>query len=359
MVIMQRIRCILFAVFAVAVSAAPARAQAGACAGTSSSCVEVANYVARVTDFRTSAVSYYKLVTVTVNFQNKTNRPLILGYVGGSGVVTDDQGNRYLLEGANALRGIGQIAGNSFDPKFALMANEKSDARFEFIFRPGRQVLGTRFDIDLAIREIDAVAGNQFRLGRESALHFSGFGGTTPVAAGPSPVVSGTPAPATPAPAHPAAEPVAPVADPCGGKSGCASAGPFKAELTRVTTSKVTYYQLVKTTIKVTNLTNQPVILAYTAGSGLVTDDQGNRYPVLTAQGIGLVTGSAADPQFVLNPGESRNATFESRLRVGRAILGTKYTSDLTFQQLEILPSRQVRSVREYAISFKDFSASP
>lgn len=120
--------------------------------------------------------------------------------------------------------------------------------------------------------------------------------------------------------------------------------------------SKVSYYQIVQTTVKFTNLSNQPVILAYAAGSGVVIDDQGNRYPTSKAQGIGLVTTRAADPQFILNPGESRNATFESSFRPGRAVVGTKYTSDLTFQQLEILPSKQVRSLREYAISFRDFA---
>jgi hypothetical protein len=37
--------------------------------------------------------------------------------------------------------------------------------------------------------------------------------------------------------------------------------------------------------------------------------------------------------------------------------VGTKYTADFVLQQLEILPSRQVRSVREYSVSYQDLTA--
>ena len=76
------------------------------CAGQAA-CSEVATFVATVTDFRTSKVSYYTVVSATIKFKNKTNRPLILGYVGGSGTATDDQGHRYVVGSAAGVRGIG------------------------------------------------------------------------------------------------------------------------------------------------------------------------------------------------------------------------------------------------------------
>jgi hypothetical protein len=327
-------------------------------------CADVPTFTASVTDFRTSQQDRgTRLVTTTVRFQNKTNRPLILGYVQNSGIATDDQGNRFVVYGAQAVRGIGEIA-NTFDPKFVLQPGEASDARFEYVFRmPNTNtILGTKYDVELAVREINPVAGNQFRLGREHAIQFRGFGpGWTPGG-----TVASQPSGETMTPVATMPAPLPPEVDQCAGKTRCYGTGPFVAEVAQFTTSTEgnRKYHVLRTNVKVRNVSSQPIILAYKATSDGATDNLGNRYYWGTAgtydmsvSGIGKVEGRNADPQFVLAPGESRTATFSlvRRDANGRE-LGTSWTQDLTLVQLEILPSNQVRVGREYAVSFRDLS---
>lgn len=336
-------------------------------------CAEVTAFVAGVTDFRTSQVDRgTRLVTATVHFRNKTNRPLVLGYVGGSGIVTDDEGNRYVAYGADAVRGIGTIASNTFDPKFALQPGEASDARFEFTLRlaSANQILGTRYAVELAVREIDPVAGGQFRLGREHALRFRGFGGGDAVAsggagAGAAPAVPlGTDARQTAGDAVPTSTPPA-ERDPCAGRPRCYGAGPFVAEVAQLTPSRLannTGDHLLRVEVRFRNLTAHPLILAYKTGTSVATDNLGNRYHWgrpgthdVSVSGIGKVEGPRADPQFVLDPGQARTATFDvRRFRTGRGELGTRWGYDLAVLQLEPLPSGQVRVGREYSVSFRD-----
>ena len=99
----------------------------------------------------------------------------------------DDRGHKYEISGDRAVQGIGVIQGTAGDQKFVLQPGETSDARFEFVwYASPQEIFGLSFQVDLAIREIDTIAGNQLRLGREHALHFSGLGNRA------------APAPATP-----------------------------------------------------------------------------------------------------------------------------------------------------------------
>lgn len=182
-------------------------------------CAEVTPFAATITDFRTSTAGSDRIVSITVRLQNKTANPLILGYLQGSGLILDDQGNRYGIYGNNGIRGIGQITGTTFDPKFVLQPGEASDARFEFGWRPAaaNQIYGTVYDLDLALREIDPVTGNQYRLGKEHALKIRRL-----APAGPA-VATGAPAEQAPAVASvPAPTPTPPEApDACAGKVRC------------------------------------------------------------------------------------------------------------------------------------------
>ena len=144
-----------FAPLALSAQAAPCP-RAGAC-------VDVAAFSSAITDFRTSIVDRgTRVLTATVRFTNRTAQTLILGYVTGSGIAIDDQGNRYSVYGAAAVRAIGEIANGNFDPKFTLRPGESSDARFEFVLQPSRgQIIGTAYDFDLAIRQIEPLAGKR------------------------------------------------------------------------------------------------------------------------------------------------------------------------------------------------------
>jgi hypothetical protein len=332
------------------------------CAGVRT-CQAVADFSGTVTDFRQSVGAQgAHVIAVTLQFRNLTGNPLYLGYVAESGVITDDKGNRYAVYPAS-VRGIGTITAREFDPKFMLRPGESADARLEFGFRaPPSTILGTKYTMDLAVRQIEPLAGNQFRLGREHALQYGGFPEvmTAPVAAT---------APASPAaPAAEAAPPPEP-ADLCAGKPRCYAAGPFLAEVTQVVGSNLgggkSMFHLLQITMRIRNMTSEPIILGYQAKSGTAVDDLGNQYSWYSgyawdasAAGIGVVIpGRSADPQFRLNPGDARNATFTVRRKIiATTPIGASYTYNLVLVQMEILPSHQIRSVTESAVGFKDLT---
>ncbi|MFI5242110.1 MAG: hypothetical protein ACHQRL_03800, partial [Gemmatimonadales bacterium] len=98
----------------------------------------------------------------------------------------------------------------------------------------------------------------------------------------------------------------------------------------------------------------------YHAGSNSITDNGGQRYywghagtHDMSASGSGIVESNKADPQFILQPGESREASFQLvRFNVGNSQIGTGYTYDVVIDQLEPLPGGQIRSLRSYSIEF-------
>ena len=312
----------------------------------SPACAEVTDFTATVSGFRESVSGIYRFVAATVRFKNKTDRELRLGFVTGSAVVIDDRGNRYQIVRQTGVRGIGEVSNTTFDPKFTLRPGEESDGRFEFYWQPARGVIyGTSYEIDMAVREIETVADGQYRLGREHALHFSGFGEGAAALAQPATISA---------------------SDPCAGQPRCHFATAFAAEVTRVTqsVSGQLNYQVIAVTVKFTNMTSEPLILGFTDGSSVAVDDVGNRYLWNRAgttdtgvSGIGIVGGGSADPSFVLEPGGSGSATLKVWFQAGQKQVGTRYTFDFTVERLEILPSRQIMSRREYAVGFRDLTA--
>jgi hypothetical protein len=345
----------------------PTPAAATLC-GNQPLCTETLSFAATITDVQTILQNTNtKTLTLRMSFRNKANRPLILGYVSGSGIATDERGNRYVPVGQRAVQGIGLVQGGSGDPKFTLQPGESSDARFEFVWNTsGQEIFGLSFQVDLAIREIEPIPGNQLRLGREHALHFSGLGnraGVSPPRSTAAPGQATIPggAPALPVPA-------VPQADACGVRPRCYSAGPFVAEVIGLTPSSLPYatpVDVLQARVRFRNLTNQPIILGYTAGSAVITDNFGNRYSSDTpshgdgAKGIGITRNNQADPQFVLNPGTSGEATFSlSRGRGRTDRIGETASFDMTIAQLEVLPSQQVRTVREFSLGFTKLAAA-
>lgn len=273
-----------------------------------------------------------------------------------SGIATDDRGNRYEIGSDAGVRGIGVVSSGALDVKFVLQPGESSDARFEFAWQPGREIYGSAFQVELAIREIDQVAAHQYTLGKEHALRFSGFGTPPAVAAAP------------PAPTPAATAVVVPVVDPCSGAPRCYGAGPFVAEVSRFEGSRVGNRKdhALSITLKFHNVSAQAIILAYHTGSSTVTDNLGNRYYSghagthdMSASGIGIVEGSKADPQFILRPGESREAKFSLiRYNTGNQEIGATFSYDLVIDQLELLNGGQIRSLRSYTIGYHDLPLS-
>lgn len=144
--------------------------------GSQPLCYEASDFGATITDFRTSTSGGYKVIDVIIRFQNKTNQPLILGYLANSGTALDDRGNRYIVYGANGFRGIGQVyGGTNFDPKFSLRGGGFGDAQFELMWAPGQTPYGLTFELNMSVDEINTIEAGQHTLGGEFPLHYRGL----------------------------------------------------------------------------------------------------------------------------------------------------------------------------------------
>ena len=166
----------LFAIFILILSSqvcASAQSPTNACGGQPL-CVETSDFNATVTSFRTSTGGTSRIINVSVRFQNRTAQPLVLGYVANSGITTDERGNRYIVYGGNAYRGIGLVYGNTFDPRLTLRPAGSGEAQFEMHLPATSQNVGQTFTVDLTIDEINTT-GNQPALGGEFPLHFEGL----------------------------------------------------------------------------------------------------------------------------------------------------------------------------------------
>jgi hypothetical protein len=273
-----------------------------------------------------------------------------------------------------SVRAIGIINGSKVDPKFTLQPGESSDARFELGWRAASgRIFGTSYTFEFTVREINQASASQYRLGDEYALRFpslssdgNGLGAATPVVgaiAAAAPASGAVPA-ATPAAAA-SIQAANAASNACAGVTRCYDAGLFSAVVTSATGSKAGSSHVIDMTIRFRNPTSQPVILAYTQSSSAMIDNLGNRYYWGRAgthdnsvQGIGMVAGSRADPQFVLRPGESRDAKFTViRYNAGNNAIGTSFNYDVSIEQLQVLASQQIQVARQYAVHFDNLTA--
>ena len=156
-------------------AAAPAADQQSTACGAQSYCYDTPHFAATVTSFRTSTVNGYKLIDTSIRFLNKTNQPLILGYVTASGFATDDRGNRSAVGGPNGYRGIGLVVGNNFDPKMIVRPGGSGEAQFELVLQGFPQIVGFHYVLDLTVAEVKTLEGNQHMLDGEFPLHFEGL----------------------------------------------------------------------------------------------------------------------------------------------------------------------------------------
>jgi hypothetical protein len=353
-------------------SAAPA-ATASVCNGDPS-CTEVNGFAMSVVEFRASLQGAWKVLTTTLRFRNKLNRPLVLGYVVGSGGATDDRGNRYIVKDGD-IRGIGLITQRA-DDKFVVSPGQTADARFTLVWG-GQGLFGNTFDLDLTVREIAQVGNGQTTLGPEYPLQVVGLvdgarsagpgvaqaSGTAP-AAGSAPATGAAPAssdsPPAPGGAPPAQTASSPFGVPASGAArctpgtSCVDAGAFTATMTQTAAAASGKNQVVRIGVRVKNQTNQPLILACKSGSSAAVDEAGSRYtwgrpgtPDASGQGIGMIDGARSDPRFQLAPGATRDfqmvlTRFDATRPAGRS-----FTLDTVLVELR---GPQWQKVREYPI---------
>ena len=149
--------------------------QAARCAGQSG-CIEVASFIATVTGFRPSVQGNAHTVALTLQFRNKSPRPLVVGYLENTGVATDERGNRYTIA-SGEVGGIGVVSNNSFDPRFVLQPGEAGEVNLQFVSAGAGATAGTSWNIEIGIREIDKLSEKQYRLGKTHLLQFRGYRG--------------------------------------------------------------------------------------------------------------------------------------------------------------------------------------
>ncbi len=354
-------------------SAAAPAATASICNGDAS-CTEVNGFAMSVVEFRASLQGGWKILTTTLRFRNKLNRPLVLGYVVGSGGATDDRGNRYVVKDVE-VRGIGLISGRA-DDKFVIAPGQTGDARFT-LFWGGQGLFGNTFDLDLTVREIAQVGNGQTTLGPEYPLQIVGLvdgarsagpgvaqaSGTAP-AAGSAPATGAGPATSDSSPAPGGAPPTqtastplgtsAPGTAPCAPGAGCFDAGSFTVTMTQTAAAASGKNQVARIGLRVKNKTNQPLVLAYKAGSNSAGDEAGNRYtwgrpgtPDASAQGIGTIDGARIDPRFQIVPGGTRDLQMLVTRFDATSPAGKSFTLNTVLVEVR---GPQWQKVREYPV---------
>ncbi|HSP18364.1 MAG TPA: hypothetical protein VLQ79_02550 [Myxococcaceae bacterium] len=338
-----------------AVPAAPA-----AICGGDPACTEVNAFAMTVVDLRASLQGYWKVLTVTLRFRNKVDRPVVLGYVQGSGGATDDKGNRYLVKDSD-VRGIGFIAARP-DDKFQIAPGQTGDARFTLVWN-GQQLFGNTFDLDLTVREILPAGNGQTTLGAEYPLQISGLADraraapAVATASGAAPVGQASP-PAMDTPPIPIAPGTTTVAH-CAPGSSCQDVGAFSATVIGTATAVSGKNQLVRLSVSLKNHTAQPLVLAYKAGTAGALDEQGSAFtfgrpggPDTSAQGIGTVEPGRIDARFRLAPGASADAQFVlTRFDAGPKPPGRSFTLNTVLVELRpIAGGQQWQVAREYAL---------
>jgi hypothetical protein len=325
-------------------------------------CTEVNDFAVTMVDFRASLAAARKVLTATLRFQNKTTRPLILAYVPGSAIATDERGNRYGAVDTD-VRGIG-LVGRTIDAKFVLQPGQRSDARLTYIWDAGRTAYGTAFDVEMTVREIVDQGNNQVTLGAEYPLRLPGLvdgaraGAATSAA---PPAVSAAPASAPAGPQVPA-----PGVDNCAGsKAPCFDSGVFTMTVTGFAGSVIgNRHHSLRINVEIKNNTDQPLLLAYKHGTNSATDNLGNRYGFgrpgtydSSVQGIGiLIPGRSVDAQFQLAPRSARSAVFSViRYESGPKPTGIAWAFDTVLAELRPLPNgTQTEVVRDHSVHVTD-----
>jgi hypothetical protein len=283
----------------------------------------------------------------------------------GSGGATDDRGNRYIVKDGD-IRGIGLITQRP-DDKFVIPPGQTGDARFTLVWG-GQGLFGNTFDLDLTVREITPVGNGQSTLGPEYPLQIVGLvdgarsagpgvaqGSGSAPAAGSAPVAAAAPASTDSQPAPggaPSAQtgatspfglpvPAAGSAR-CAPGTSCQDLGTFSVTLSQSAAAASGKTQVARFGLRVKNQTNQPLVLAYKAGTNSAVDDQGNRYAWGqgahdgSAQGIGTLEGTRIDPQFQVAPGGTRDLQMVlTRSDAGSRPTGKTFTLNTVLVELK------------------------
>jgi hypothetical protein len=114
-------------------------------------------------------------VRISVRFRNIADQPLALGYKANSGTMLDNLGNPYKIDWRSEanVAGIGQVTRTKADPQFTLRPGEARTAVFNYSRYVGKTALGTVFNPDLVVAQLEVLPGNQVRTVSEYSVSFA------------------------------------------------------------------------------------------------------------------------------------------------------------------------------------------
>ena len=168
-------------------------------------CFNAGPFAAAISQMTMSQEGGYHIIRMQVQFHNATNQPLAIAYHDGSMVMVDDQGNTYQGAGGNPgeVQGMGIDRGNQTDSQFVLGPGQTSAAMFSVArYRPNTSAIGSAFNYNLTIDELQAQNGAEAIVARQYNLNFPSLtagssGGAFPSATPASGFVGGNANPAT------------------------------------------------------------------------------------------------------------------------------------------------------------------
>jgi hypothetical protein len=324
--------------------------------------------VARLMRSTTSLWGGAPYTRLDVRFENTGSAPTSLCLSPGSPSGMDERGNPLTMLRADGLRGMPRCDPNRMDPSFVINPGATRDASLEFASAGAtNSIRGQKATFSFAVRQLEELPGNQVRSGRELVHLFQGVavgqGARTTVAAG-----AGGGDGASGAGGSPGSADVTPPAnrdsndraqpDPCADLTNCYNAGSFTAQLTNVVASREAQERYLRIAVRIRNTGPDQRVLCFSGGTGTAIDDQQHRYQMhfdhRGVRGFGVCDRNLVNPQFVVQPGATRDGSLEFFVGIytGQEVFGSTFNVSFALDELKLHPGNQVERLGQHVITF-------
>jgi hypothetical protein len=154
-------------------------------------CFNAGPFAAAISQMTMSQQNGWHIIRMQVQFHNASNQPLAIAYHDGSMVMVDELGNTYQGAGGNPgeVQGMGIDRGGQTDPQFVLGPGQTGSALFSVArYRPNTSAIGTAFNYNFTVDELQQQNGAEALVARQYNLNFPNLsagssGGAFPAAA--------------------------------------------------------------------------------------------------------------------------------------------------------------------------------
>jgi hypothetical protein len=145
-------------------------------------CYSAGTFIAEVMQVSASAMTggaRHQGVALNIRFRNVSDKPIILAYRSGSSAGLDNFGNGFTWgrPGTHdtSVKGIGMLTGRSVDTQFALAPGQSRNATFNIIRFNAAPPIGSAWNYDVVIDEVEVLPGQVVRSARQNSLSFAGL----------------------------------------------------------------------------------------------------------------------------------------------------------------------------------------